>query len=538
MSGAGVVVVSGLLVQRSALSVGGSDEDGLLDDAFCRDGRGRPTLRGTSLAGALLDSIRKCGFVDLPATVTGNAKSKRNDRFHGESVLRVWTSHPEECWHRHDTDYVPEFQPRAGVGIRQDTGAAKSGAMYDMEVLPAGTRWPLVVELDLWRYTQLQQGRLPAWSADELWATLQAGLKEWERRRCWIGRSVARGLGWMELRDVDYSHVPAADSLSWTRRVLFDRAARRNFSDVCHALATLHSNAIPAEPALPEIDTASPWTYRKLSGVIDIGARQDDWGLDSLSIGGHQAAWSQPAADHLIKPEDLMAQESSPEKPSDMSLAMAPTRNASGEVDWVPFVPGSGIRGCLRHELSRLRRKQGASVRDPLTGSNYQGAVSTSPRTKVSFPGYSLDALFGTLPAKSGSKPADAPHPNSSRLLVCDANLTSTDWHYAVMQMHAEDEFAASVFASCKFDRLAVLNAQFAFEMVIEAPPGEEPDAALTLDEIKSLLEREDGHGLALGGARWRGHGWVRWICDPVASAKAGQDWHSHAERTPQEGSI
>lgn len=543
MDDPGVIVLTGLLLQRTALSIGGTEEDGLLDDAFCRDGRGRPTLRGTSLTGALLDSIRKSGFGDLPPTVTGDARLKRNDRFHGESVLRVWTTHPEHCWHRHDVDYLPEFLPRAGVGIRQDTGAAKDGALYDLEVLPAGERWPLIVELDLWRYQQLHSGRAH-WSAAQLLAAIEAGLEEWRRQRCWIGRGVARGLGWMELLEFKPVQLSNAVALSWTNQTLFGQTGRREFVEVVREIGKLPVVATPIAADPTKCSEADRWVYRRLTGHIRVGERDKGWGLDSLSIGGHQAGWGDPGPSHLVKPSELSTRKPFPDKPTDMSLAMTPVKDAQGATQWVPLVPGSGIRGSLRHELSRTRRKRGERVRDPLTGKDYvqqpqatlvAAAAAASPQGGMGVAAgatggaYALDVLFGAMPAKSGAQRAGIAVPNSSRLLVSDAHLDGDGWHYGVMQMHAEDEFTAGVFASGKFDRLAVMQGNFAFEMVIEAPPDEAVAADAAIAEITELLSGADGHGLPLGGSQWRGHGWVHWDSATREKAMAGEDWQPAA---------
>lgn len=535
MSEPGVIVITGRLAQRTALSIGGSDQAGMLDDAFCLDGRGRPTLRGTSLAGALLDSIRKAGFSDLPATVSGDAKLKRNEHFHGESVLRVWTSHPEDCWHRHDEDYVPSFQPRAGVGIRQDTGAAKSGALYDLEVLPPGTQWPLVVELDLWRYQSLHKGRAARWSQEELLAAIQAGLVEWEEKRCWLGRGVARGLGWMCLSGRQEVQIDALSSLSWTRKALIDQQSRRrNFESFRIALKTLATRAPLVQPKDSKRDPNCAWHYERLAGRIQVGARENGWGLDSLSNGGHQAGWAEPDPRHLVKPMELETDNGFPEKPSDMSLAMTPRRNQTGQVEWVPFVPGSGIRGSLRHELSYNRRREGERVIDPLTGRDYQDQ-QTSPKA-ASADRYRIDTLFGALPRKSTNQPAppDATSPNSSRLLVSDAHLIA-DWYCAVMQTHAGDEFDASVFGSGKFDRIALLHGEFAFEMIVEAPPDEAQQAKAAIEEIQQLIESDEGHGVALGGAQWRSHGQVHWVVDTPLSGRGGERWDDDTEAKVRE---
>ena len=58
------VLILGELVQDTAMNVGGNAGSGrLVDMPFCRDGRGRLTLRGDGLAGALVATARR--LVDL-----------------------------------------------------------------------------------------------------------------------------------------------------------------------------------------------------------------------------------------------------------------------------------------------------------------------------------------------------------------------------------------------------------------------------------------------------------------------------------------
>jgi CRISPR/Cas system CSM-associated protein Csm3 (group 7 of RAMP superfamily) len=211
---------------------------------------------------------------------------------------------------------------------------------------------------------------------------------------------------------------------------------------------------------------------------------------------------------------------------------------------WQPFVPGSGIRGPLRHQLSHRRRAEGERVTDPVSGSDYrpatleEGAVGASHGDDVAKASsrskptrYSITELFGAMPAK-GSEPETS----SARLLVRDAfldNQSAADWRYAILQLHAEDEFTAGVFGNSKFDRLALLHGVFNFEMVIEARPGEEDCALAAAQEIRAEMERFASHGIALGGAQWRGHGWIEWTELRVEQGRAGDKPIKSAQSIP-----
>ena len=513
---AGVYVFTGLLTQRSALSVGGSDEAGLLDDVVCRDGLGRPTLRGSNMAGNLFDTLRKLGYPELPAVVTGNAITKRNDEFIGESVVRVWASHPKAIWHATAASDVPAY-PRQSNGIRQDTGAAQTGALFDLEVLPVDTQWPFVIEFDAWRYTQLMEGRQFTklmqgsgdWSALQALGALRAAISQWEAGFCWIGRGVARGMGWMVASHVKTHAIPNDEALTWTAAALFNDSIRRDFGKF---VGTLPEDD-KAKPNPPPTEQSKVWGYIRINGMLTAGVRHDGYGLDSLSIGGHQSATDFISLDaaHLTKPTDINSYKRTP----DMSLAFSPRTAPDGKTVWEPYIPGSSIRGPLRHRLSHDRRALGEDVLDPVNGERYASAYGQGP-AEPSPPmsgRYSLNELFGELPSQ-----AEEPSTHSARLLVRDAYLdakSKSAWKYAVMQLHAEDEFTGGAFAGSKFDRLAILKGRFEWEMVIEFPPYEEKQAAAAAKEIRERIEQSGGHGVTVGGAQWRGHGWLTWSVYP-----------------------
>ena len=531
----GVLVVTGMLTQRSAFSTGGGSNDSFLDDAIFRDGLDRPTLRGTSLAGALLTSFRKCGFVDLPPTLTESAVDEAGRQYVGESVLRVWNSHPVDVWHL-ETPSGGGCDPRSGVGIRQDTNSAAPGALYDLEALPIGIQWPLVLELDLCRYASLKTTDTP-WSEHQLEAALRVALREWEQGRCWLGRDVARGLGWMQLDKLQFQEKLGASAMTWASESLFIKSARRRtFSEFeiwAHRrpgdTEIRRCGASKAEENdLKSVRTGKPWHYVRINGLVTAGAREDGYGLDSLSLGGHDASLGrhkQISGDRLVKPLGVRSYQPS----LDMSLAFSTIQRPGRDQTTEPFVSGSSIRGALRHSISRDRRSLGKIVLDPVTKLTYSGLGEESASADNTYPTdntYPIQILFGEMPARRGE-----PHTGSSRLLVCDAFLVDASadiWKCAVMQMHAEDELAGGSFSSAKFDRLALLNGSFAWQIVIECPATEQHLAMQAAGEIIATLSKHDGHGLAIGGAQWRGHGWLLWSELQICCANAGDEqWKS-----------
>ena len=284
--GAGVLLVTGMLVQRSALSVGGTSHPAAVDDAFCRDGLGRPTLRASGIAGALFASLRRTGYT-APASFTQCiADNGRADLL--TSVLRFWHSHPVPCWHLGGAA-APQMQPRQSVAIRQDTAAAAHGALFDQEVLPPGHEWPLVIEFDLTAYAQwlkdegngqgaIGQTHLP--TASEALALLCTALGEWQQQRCWMGRRVARGQGWMDLQGLTIHHVPDPCCMTWANHALWaeqqgETAQRTRWADF-RAKATLCRTEVlpPGQVPLP---AAVPWHYRRLRGTCTAGLRDNGW---------------------------------------------------------------------------------------------------------------------------------------------------------------------------------------------------------------------------------------------------------------------
>lgn len=135
-------VITGTLTLDSATHFGG-DGEGFADMKILRDSKdGSPLLPGSSLAGALRSYLADvmCGYCSeehkYVAELFGTA---RGDDEGSQSPLIVF-----------DSLSLPDkqnFEIRDGVAINPKTGTAEQHMKYDIEVLPAGTRFPVRLEL-------------------------------------------------------------------------------------------------------------------------------------------------------------------------------------------------------------------------------------------------------------------------------------------------------------------------------------------------------------------------------------------------------
>ena len=414
------------------------------------------------------------------------------------------------------------------MGIRQDTGAAAEDHLYDVDTVPPGSRWPLVIELDLAAFSA-RAGNGNTFDPSCLCLALQ----DWTRGRCWLGRGVARGLGWMTLDDCQVVSLSGLAALTWADDCLYDSLIdskpRRTFSAFQAQLLQLRGIQ---KQALGDVRCPAaglnPWHLVRLTGTISIGQpRQGGWGLDTLSIGGHDLVSAYLPKDHTLAPPERAGQREdggAQLKP----LGILKLYDKTGQLlAQEPFVPGSSIRGPLRHQLSRGWRQAepDTPIADPITGLRWSanGACpapvvgdTSNPAETVQTPD-AAEALFGSA--------RQDPDFTSSRLLVKDALLTrGKEWKQIVLQSHAEDEFKTGTFGGALFQRLMLVDASFEVEMVIEDPCADAARASARA--ILDLLAQHDGHGLAIGGGQWRGHGGVLWKLSSQ-EASFGKDWPS-----------
>lgn len=450
------------LVQDSALSVSGLDRESSADQPFTLVD-GTPTLVGRGLKGAAV-AMAKRFFDPLPRAVSDDIK-------HG--ALR------RSAWEFADATTTAAARLRAGVGIRHKTGARAGGVLYDREVIPAGTTWPLTIRVDWSFVADEDEGR-------EVEGILGYVLeRHWAKGRCWLGSDVARGLGWCHIEEL--------------RAYRFDESAYERW---IAAGRPRQPQDAPVE--VPVVKPTRSWCFRTLDVEISFGEYRPErdqaaWGLDMFAVGPHDTERAvQPTGDGLwAKPAWATGAQTPDVLATDRALLMEGGR---------PLLPGSSVRGPLRHAFSRAARAAGHVVADPHLVQGNVGAEDVAGQA------------FGTIAT-------------SSRILIRDARAEA-DWAAAKLHMHAEDEFSAGSYGSAKRDAVRMLKGVFPIRIVIE---GSTPDE---VEPLVALIDRQVALGalghLPVGGHKTRGAGWGHWRAKPWRNDDVSKvrTWTPPAEST------
>lgn len=136
----GKIYVRGTLVAQTPLSVGGAGAGDAVDLEIAHDGAGVPYIPGTSLMGPLRHCLR--GGLEYGERFS-KALLGYQDRDDGHaSWLRV-----EDAPLQVPKDLFREI--RTGIQIRRDTGTTRDTYMYTRAILPRGTKFDVVLEVDL-----------------------------------------------------------------------------------------------------------------------------------------------------------------------------------------------------------------------------------------------------------------------------------------------------------------------------------------------------------------------------------------------------
>lgn len=504
------LLISGTLVQKTAFSTGGnrheSDDNSDIDNLLAKDGKDRYTLRGASLAGAFLATAKQLvdskedelkGITeDTPAEQQKilkdkfeAAKAKEKDK---KLIYKDWLQEQprmnESLWifhHAHPTFTDIEPEVRDNVAIHQQTGAAKDGAKFDAEILPVGTRWDFLMEVDEYRDDDTNKASAIALHVAKQW-----------QQCCWLGRDVARGLGWMKLENLKVYRLTTEQISQWPDSSKPPHELLQGLSKTL--LSDEQINAIKAPITLKQDND------KKITGTItlEVGQNNDGYGLDMLSVGGHQKKrdgkernTNQPhqlmgkafLKDHksqLLAPQGIELDEyikfkhsKEKKKDRDADFSLSVTKQAND--DSIPIIPGSSIRGSLRHVLSWLLRKRGAPIWNPAD------TKDTPNENDI------VNQLFGSTK-------------ESAKLLISDAMPADNDWQMVVLEMHAEDEFTQGVFGGGKFDRTCLTKGKFKADFYLE---NSTEDAKEALKTLKTLGENQL---IPIGGGQWKGLGWIK----------------------------
>jgi len=579
-------LIIGKLEQVSALCVGGAGEMPHDENLCHRDGLGRLTIPGTSLAGALIETAArmvpeilhettpKAGSPEAQSIgwkVTGKLRSgpprraTKNAQDLADFLESVWYfrhAHPES------EEVLTEW--RQGVGIRQATGATarQKRALYDFEVVPAGTRWRFLLEIDTCR------------GGAEAEALAVLALDEWRRGLGWLGRGAARGTGWIHLLEPRLLRLPVTREIleRWPDATKEEHTALESLR-VHGAEDIAWGDALSEARALFSAVLATDWLYLRIHVALEPGLRADGYGVDLLQVGGHpsllfgdppsslELPWSLRSTAGHASTDGRQSTEAQNVRAAPPSATLSRgglqqevsqprltgcvydpdtpfvSTHLTGEIEGepTPFLPGSGLRGPLRHVVSRLERARqlAATEKHCVLDPNAPGNRGSGRRNPSNAGG-------GSDHEESRSAHLDPVarwfglEERAARILISDAIPLGGKFALLQTEHHAEDEFAGGVFGSSKFNRIMLSGGRFEFQVVVELPgkacsasgarhttEDREHDPACSLQSVCQLLgpalELAQLSYVPVGGSKWRGAGWVPWRVERIELLAAGQ---------------
>lgn len=485
-------VFVGELVQETGLSTGGRDGDLYADAIMARDGKNRPILRGSGLAGALLATLDNLG-VPVPASISRRVPDGPREEATAESL-----------WLMHHAHLINEARSmvRPGVAIHPWTGAAVDGCYYSTEIMPPKARWRLIIETDDWRDERYDR---PVAAAN----LLAVALREWQCGQCWLGRSPARGLGWAKLANLSIYRLSSRSALEWPRAAQADEQNVQWLSNTGGAKGVEKIDLGTLIDQAPQRTSNAP-AWKFYQGTIKVGRRPDGYGLDTLSTLGRDFP-PEPKQSTSWRRDGISVDGEQLE--SEIELDAVPAWTLPAGASGIEFfVPGSAIRGAIRSALSAQFNRAGVDTWHP------NGDQELTVERGNQDP---LLELFGSLQ-------------HDAALLVSDAAAdSSVESELYVQELHAEDEFTQGAYSSSKYNRPCLVSGQFHFRIAVRGARVLSDDEAaerVTSFEkrLESVIDTLNVLGrsrlLPIGGGIWRGHGSVELVIRPETNDQTSQE--------------
>ncbi len=196
------VLVCGELVLETPACFGSGESESLTDMPLALDPlEDRALLTGTSIAGALRAYLREREY--------GYRKDGGGEALHNRLFGRQEDDEGEQSWliTCDALGEIPQVELREGVAIDPRTRTAETKKLFDFELLEAGTRFPLRVEL-----------LIPKGRREELLRALAIALQGLERGEIVLGARKRRGLGQCRVTEwqvTRYDLTTPAGLLDW-----------------------------------------------------------------------------------------------------------------------------------------------------------------------------------------------------------------------------------------------------------------------------------------------------------------------------------
>lgn len=232
------MIVRGTLMLDTPTCLGSGDVDSPTNLALLRDSiSDHALLTGSSIAGALRNYLREYEYgygmgeqeCDL-ATVLFGGTRRADDGEQSPLIVNDAIS-----------SNIPMVELRDGVEIEGTTGTAKKGQKYDLELLAAGTKFPLCFELLI---EQKQDPREQQNYEDRLAKSLALALRGLELGEINIGMKKRRGFGRCHVNEWqvwEFDLREHSDRMAW---LLFDRECANKLPVITNKIADALSAAL------------------------------------------------------------------------------------------------------------------------------------------------------------------------------------------------------------------------------------------------------------------------------------------------------
>ena len=520
-------IFSAIIKQKTALTVGGSEGDSSSSLMF-RDGLNRLTIPATSVAGAFCETAMRLfpelekakkgdGFKDLRwEHLTGKRQyeinsltKKKIKKDIGDTISAFCFENLHPIYEENDKSQITEM--RQGVGIDAFTGTSADKSLFDFEIVPAGTKWKLFLEVDTSR----------TGVTGEYVASLV--LNEWEKGYGWLGKNNTRGCGWFELNNICVIELPLTEEAleKWpnstkTFKDAFDDVKKLDFTKEI-PFSELVSNA---KQYLAD-KISKDWYYIKMSYSIEPGS-SDGYGYDFLQSGGHAAnadySLEPNVLDSMLVPISLKANKNEYLKGMELDKPF-PMTYYYEDGEYKPFLPGSTVKGAFRSIISRIKR--GENKKKKIDNNGFWGILDPNSKKKLEsrkFKMGDLEELFGiAIQRRRDENEKKEDDICSSNILFSDAMLEKNSSFSLVQQeQHAEDEFCAGVYGTGKFDSTVLIKGKLCFDIIIEGKSRVEVTNNYKL--ISKTLDLAKKGWVPIGGGVFKGFGWLKWVLDKKQS--------------------
>jgi len=408
-----IVVFTGKLVQLSSFTTGGNDApDKIIGSYFYRNGAGDLCIPSSTIAGSVVAYANRMGL-KIADKLSGKYET---EHCYTMSAMQVYDAH---C------PIATTTEIRQMNGLYQTTRTAADKVIFNIETTPRKTQWNLMIEIDE--------------AEKEVLSTVMSVLAFWQNHLCTIGALITRGMGHFRLEGLEVYTIPAEKWIS-NKKMPSDRL-----------LELISANEIKKLQIPNNAD--HPKLYHRFKCELSFGQTDDNdpYGLDTLCVGGSEFEREQ----FFSKVVTVI----SVKKPRGMNkdrffndqLASTDAVLSTSAGDWI--IPGSSVKGAVRHYLSAKWRAKEETVRDPNNADLY--AVKSEPYNSE------IDSLFGYV--------------SHDDLEAMDGVLMISDFYpeekseigAMFLNNHAEDEFAGGVYGSGKFDSVVLTSGKFVGSMLI-----------------------------------------------------------------------